>query len=149
MQRISLIFYLIFLLPQWVFASCTITTPSFNFGDYDPQGATPTTGAGTLTTSCTNNARMDYTISSSAGNSGSYVNRYVAHGANHLPYNLYVDPAYLSIWGNGSPGTNIIIRRRQKCGKVSCTDIIYGRIPALQSVPPGQYTDMITIFLQY
>ena len=149
MQRIKFIFYLIFLFPQWVFASCTITTPSFNFGDYDPQDATPTTGTGTLTTSCTNDGIMDYMISSSAGNSGAYLNRYVAHGANHLSYNLYVNPSYSSIWGNGSPGTSIITRTRQQCGKVPCTELIYGRIPALQSAPPGQYTDMIAIILQY
>lgn len=49
---------------------------------------------------------MTVVVSAAAGSSGSYTNRTLTKGASSLNYNLYIDPAYSTIWGNDTSGTS-------------------------------------------
>ncbi len=148
-QRLRcLIFYLyqIFLVLPLLFpllanaASCTITSTSTNFGNYDPFSSTPDDTVGRVTINCTSN-NSAYTIFLSTGQSGSYSQRRMNSGSNLLNYNLYTNAARSIICGNGTSGTSFI---SGNCNKCTRSIPVYGRIPINQNANIGTYQDTIT-----
>jgi spore coat protein U-like protein len=69
-------------------------------------------------------------------------------GTETMSYNLYLDAVRVSVWGNGTGGTS-------RYGPVvpqllfPVTVTIYGRIPALQNVKVGSYTDTIVATINF
>ncbi|MCS5707365.1 spore coat U domain-containing protein [Candidatus Berkiella cookevillensis] len=128
--------------------SCSIATNSFNFGAYNPLSPTAKDLSGSLSVTCGSllaSVSVAYTVSLSTGNSGTYTQRSMLNGANILNYNFYTDAGRTTIWGNGGGGTSMISNSYILGLLFPRTDnfTIYGRIPALQNVPIGAYTDNI------
>ena len=69
-------------------------------------------------------------------------------GGNSLSYNLYLNAARTTIWGDGSGGTSVH-------GPVaapllgSVTVNVFGRITARQNVGVGAYSDVIVATINY
>ena len=127
-------------------ASCTVTTTSVNFGLYDPFQATVNNVNGSITVSCTGTGR--FTIALSTGQSGSYTTRYMLSGGttDQLDYNLYTNNARTIIWGDGTGGTRVVRRRfRNNTRRVT----VHGRIPAMQNISPGSYSDNIVATVNF
>jgi spore coat protein U-like protein len=118
-------------------ADCTITATSIAFGDYDVFNATPDDSQGTITLRCTPPETVQ--VSLSRGSSPTFTPRTLRNGANVLNYNLYRTAARTTIFGDGTGGTQVFTGFVQ----VNATVTVFGRIPALQDVPVGPYSDTI------
>lgn len=120
--------------------NCSISTPtSVAFGTYDVYGAFVDT-AGAVRVGCI--FATNVTVDLSRGNAPSFNPRYMVNGIQHLNYNLYLDAARTTIWGDNTGGSS-----HSTPGTVFFTYVnitIYGRIPAGQDVSAGAYTDSIT-----
>lgn len=140
-------------------ASCTISATPAGFGIYDE--TQNDTAIATISGSCTRGARdndiVSSTVTLSTGASGTYASRQMVNGANRLNYNLYVNPARSLVWGDGSGATATVnALTRQGNGRFLNPNATrtyslpaYGRIPAGQSVPRGNYADTITVTITY
>lgn len=134
-------------------SNCDITSlNNMNFGSYDPLGqnaSSPLDTTGYLRIYCFG---LPYTLvvninqgqNPAAGSSCTSPRRQMssASGAK-LAYGLYRDAGYSSPWGcNSSVTANIPIF-------LDRTFNIYGRIPAGQMIPPGAYTDTLSVTITF
>jgi spore coat protein U-like protein len=139
--------------------SCTVAAAGVSFGAYDISLATPTDSTGQITVTCSYGApgaaaAANFQASLSAGGSGSYTPRQMASGPARLNYNLFLDAARNSIWGDGLAGTGLAtgeLRVGPGVGNGTRTVQfpIYGRVPAQQAVPMGPYSDTIVVTLTF
>ena len=135
--------------------SCTAGATAFAFGVYSATAVLPDDATGSLTIQCTANLvsmPLNFTIALSSGGSGSYAPRRMAAGASTLQYQLYIDPARLMVWGDGTAGTSVVngIVVLSLSLPVSATYTVYGRMPAGQSgATAGSYADSIIMTVSY
>lgn len=132
--------------------SCTVSATSVSFGSYNVFNASPLDATGTITVRCTGlvGLLVSYNIKLSAGLSGSYAPRKMASGANRLNYNLYTAATRLTVWGDGSAGTSFVSNTiTLLLLGVTVNHTVYGRVPALQNVAVGSYSDNITVTLTF
>ena len=127
----------------------SVSATALSFGNYIP------TGAGFANTSVKVSCGLlgldllpNFTVSLSAGNAGTPSGRYLAMSGSHLNYNIYADPGFATVWGDGSSGSvtqtfNSVL----SLGSINFTG--YGRIPAGQYVAAGPYTDVVTVTVSY
>ncbi len=140
-------------------ASCSVAATGVAFGDYDIVLATPNDSTGDVTVTCSyvppgGATGVNIQASLSTGVSGSYSPRQMAFGPARLNYNLYRDAARTSIWGNGLSGTAIATDSfTVGPGVGNGTRIaqfpVYGRVPALQTVATGDYSDTIVVTVTF
>jgi spore coat protein U-like protein len=139
---------------------CTVSTPGIAFGTYEPVATAPVTtvGSGNLLCTYTGTGFMA-TITLSTGNSGTYATRKMALGTQSLNYNIYLDPGYTLILGNGAAGTYDLT----VCypgGTFTCTGAtgqsgvtyygtVYALLPAGQNVKAGTYTDTVVVTVTF
>lgn len=131
--------------------SCSVEVMPVNFGTYRPFSVEATTGLGKITVNCTAQTpgQISYTIALSAGG-GSFASRAMVLGSKKLQYNLYKDSAYQLIWGDGSVGTSLVNDSYALVrGNNAKTYPVYGKIPAVQMVSVGVYSDIVTITVDY
>ncbi len=124
-------------------ADCTVSTSGLNFGNYDVFSTLNDDITATINVNCPSGT--PYSIWLSSG-SGTYSSRILSSGARSLAYNLYLDPTRLSIWGDGSAGTGIF--SGTGTGSNVATPV-YGRIPAGQNAWVGNYTDLVTVTVNF
>jgi spore coat protein U domain-containing protein, fimbrial subunit CupE1/2/3/6 len=139
--------------------NCTVATTGISFGAYDISLATPTDSTGQITVTCSYVApgaatAVDFQASLSTGASSSYTPRQMASGPARLNYNLFLDAARSSIWGNGLSGTSLATGELRVGpgvgnGTRSAQLSLYGRIQAQQAVPIGPYSDTIVVTLTF
>lgn len=138
-------------------ADCGVSTTGVAFGAYDPTIATDTDSTGNVQVVCTHlsggASQVNYTLALSTGNSGTYVQRWLRSGAAMLKYNLFDTAARSRIWGNGSAATALVsgsLRVNPGSNRIrEASHPIYGRIPALQAAPTGNYTDTILVTVAF
>jgi spore coat protein U-like protein len=144
---------LAFALPADAF-NCNINVTGLNFGSYDVFSAIPKDSTATITVTCNAppqnpNAPIPVLISLSPGNSGSFAQRQLQRlgGPELLAYNLFTTPSFSTVWGDGSGSsqtqTNLVTR------STPWNATIYGRIPAMQNVSVGSYSDVITVTIEW
>lgn len=135
------------LAPRLLFAACSVNSPTLNFGGYNPIAGTVVTSNATVTVSCTGlGLLISYRVTLDGGSSGSTANRTMKSGANALPYNVYTDAAYSTIWDNATGVTGSFLIT---LGTSSADVTAYGRILASQPAPAGAYADNLLITLSY
>ncbi len=124
-------------------ASCNVNSIPIQFGSYDVFSASVTTSTGSITVSCTPDG-TPYTIAIQRG-FGTIAQRKMrlSGGIAQLNYNIYTDPTYTTIWGDGT-GTSAMIS-----GQTNATVTAYGEVTAGQDVPAGSYSDTLTILVSY
>lgn len=147
---------LLLLLPgtAWAAASCGISAQPMVFGrlsTIDPQDVT---GQATIEVNCSEDGVMpiessvSYNLLVDAGNSLSYLVRQMRSGGDTLNYNLYIDPAHSTIWGDGSPGTEKLSGTAPAPGTGVST--AYGLIPGNQpGLAAGSYSDLLTVEIEF
>lgn len=141
--------------------SVTVSTPGINFPNYDVLSASATSGTGTIAVSAncahaTIPFTVNYNIALSTGGSGVFTPRSMTSGTSQLIYNLYTTAGLVSVWGDGSDGTQTVsdqINGTCNAGGNNCSgsqnDTVYGNIPAMQDVESGSYTDTITVTVTF
>jgi len=133
-------------------ATCSFSsTPGMSFGPYNDSSATPTDSSTSIVVSCFRiGGPADVTVTLQVGpsaNSGTIATRQMRSGANPMNYNLYRDAGRSLVWGqtSGTDTGSITITNISNFGSKTGTFVIYGRIPALQNVNAGAYSDSVTL----
>jgi len=138
-------------------ADCALSTTGVVFGNYDPLVTANTDSTGEVIVVCTHVSggatQVNYTVALSAGTSGNYAQRQMRAGTATLNYNLFDSATFTRIWGNGTAGTARVagsMRVNPGANRVlRASHPIYGRIPALQAVATGNYSDTIVVTLTF
>lgn len=153
-------------LPKSAWALCTallgcwcsvaLTYNQLAFGTYNTLSVTPGDATGNIQVTCGGllGALVTYDIKLGTGlYSSSLSPRKMSDGGVHrLNYDIYTTSGHSTIWGDGTSGTGVVSDSFTilLLGGTSRTHSVYGRIPGGQaSVPPGIYTDIVTITLDY
>jgi spore coat protein U-like protein len=116
---------------------CLVSVVGPSFGVYDTTSSSPNDSVGRVQISCKSGA----TVAISSGGSGSFFPRAMRNGAATLSYNLFVDAARTGVWGEWGTGTQVPYLTEG----LNRTMPIFARIPPLQDVPPGIYTDTLVV----
>jgi len=123
------------------YAACSISTTAVSFGSYNVFASAPLDSTGSVTYQCTI-LGLAITIALDRGGASGFNPRRMLRGTQALTYNLYLDPARVLIWGDGTGGTqtySALIALPQ-----SVVVPVYGRVPSGQDVAVGAYVDTIT-----
>jgi spore coat protein U-like protein len=126
----------------------TVSATNLSFGTYAP-GSTVTANT-SVTIKCGLGLDLlpDFDVRLSAGNTTSPATRHLKLGSSQLYYNIYADPGFGSVWGDGSAGS--VLQSYDgllSLGNISFTG--FGRLPSGQYVPAGAYGDHITVTVIY
>lgn len=138
--------------PSPLMAACNVSATSLPFLAYDPASSSPKDTTGTVTVSCTVllGVGLSWTVSLSKGSSASYSPRRMTNGVATLNYNIFTTTARTTIWGDGTGGTATISDAvLLQIGTSTFNYTMYGRIPALQDVRRGSYSDSIVVTILY
>ena len=133
-------------------AACTLTISNFSFGVYSPTHPAPLDATGSVAVNCDGIAGqvIGYTVAINTGSSGSFVSRKMIYAPYALNYNLYLNAARTTVWGDGNVGTGIVA---DSYASIAGTNVrsysVYGRIPSGQALPPGSYNDSLVVTLGY
>ena len=154
LTSLGLFLTLIVTAPQALGFRCDVTTTGLNFGGYDVFDNVARDATGTVTITCNApeqnpNAPIPVTISLSPGGSGTFAQRQMqsAGGTAPLTYNLYTNASCSTIWGDGSGSSSILSNNVTRTTPWTAT--IFGRIPPRQNASAGQYSDLITVTIQW
>lgn len=115
---------------------------SLGFGAYDPISASAVDGTSTLTYQCPPGQAVRITLDT--GSSGTFAARTMRQGAEVLLYNLYLDAARTTIWGDGSGGSSPGPGVTTRAGSTT-TAWVFGRIDGSQDAVAGAYSDTIRV----
>lgn len=127
-----------------VTANCSLNSASLNFGVYDPIGQHRSSSLDGLTTfqiSCTKGAYVVITLNNGLHSANAqHSTRAMSNGlGDYLSYEIYTNPGHSNIWSSINPISYISPSSTVR------TQTVYGRIPAGQNEPAGNYTDTVTI----
>lgn len=132
--------------------SCSVSTTSVAFGNYNPAALIDNNSTGTIDVSCNGTLlqTVSYTVALSAGN-GTFTTRKLVNGASSLNYNLYLDPAYLIRWGDGSSGSQLASASYALAVSPTLKSVVvYGKLPAGQTTATvGTYSDTLIISVTF
>jgi spore coat protein U-like protein len=127
--------------------SCTISVTSVAFGTYNVFNTATDDSTGTITYRC-NATAANISITLSDGSSSTFSPRTMRRGGEVLNYNLYRNAARTNVWGDGTGGTSVYTRANPpNNSNVNVT--IYARIPALQDVSAGNYSDTVSAVINF
>lgn len=123
--------------------NCTISASTLPFGTYNVlSGSALQTNASAISVACTRGSSavtIGLNTGSNAAHASNGMTRAMSNGAGgYLSYDLYTSATYGTVWNS----SNTISYSPTSLATTSFT--VYGRIPALQNVVVGSYTDNIT-----
>ena len=128
-------------------SACTIGTSPLSFGIYNVFAGTPLDSTGSLTYLCTPPS-VSIQIALDRGGAPTFNPRRMLKGSEVLNYNLYLNAARTTIWGDGTGGSQAFTDHTPPFRRTVVVPI-YGRIPALQDVSAGTYSNTITATVQF
>jgi spore coat protein U-like protein len=127
--------------------SCTIASTGVNFGVYNPVSGADALSNGLVVVFCSASTAIKVTLSRGGGKS--YLPRSLQNGKVRLSYNLYLDAATSTVWGDGTGGTQAYTDPHPPGGQI-VTLPVYGRIPAAQlQATNGSYADTVVVTLTF
>ena len=140
---VSWLIALVFALTAQQGHACTLNVTGVNFGSYDVFSNAALDSTGNIDVNCPSG--VGYSIALSEGG-GTHTPRVMSSGAHRLNYNLYTAANRAVVWGDATSGTVTV----DGTGiGVSANHGVYGRIPALQNVHAGSYSDIINVELTF
>ncbi len=126
--------------------TCIITADDLAFGDYNPFSGSVLNGASTVSVTCTTGSTFNVGLNQGGGSGATVATRKMTSPASDtLNYSLYQNPGRTTVWGN-TIGNNTV--SSTGIGSAQVFDV-YGQISASQSVPPGSYSDTITVTVTF
>lgn len=125
-----------------------VSIAGISFGIYDVFGG-DVDSTGSLAYRCTGVIPGDVVdIQLTIGGGSSFMPRQMQNASHRLSYNIYLDAARTSIWGDGTGGTSRYGPAPLVEG-VTVTVPTYGRIPSGQDPYVGIYLDTITAIMTF
>ena len=135
--------------PASVYAvHCDVSTSLFAFPAYDVFTISSTDTQGQIMVQCEPGTPFQLKLNAGLYAGGNFNAREMQSASNRSPlrYNLFLDPSYSQIWGDGQ-GSSLFYRG---LGSVSPLQIpVFGRIPAAQNVGAGQYSDSVVVTIEW
>ena len=133
-----------------VLKNCTVSAAALTF-NYTP-GTGVATNNSNITVNCTKNTAFTTALTAGTTTGTTIPQRLLNDGAagDTLQYNLYTTSGLTTIWGT-TVGTNTVAGTGAGMG-TAVTQTVYGQVvdsAANQAVPPGTYTDTITVNVAY
>ncbi|UXH79559.1 Csu type fimbrial protein [Roseateles amylovorans] len=132
-----------------ILVACNVSGSTLNFGTaIDPlQTPGPVDALTSLAVTCTRTTPYSVALSAgaNAGNASAFGNRAMKSGANSLPYQLYLDAGRTQVWGDGN--SSGVFTGTGTGSQQMLT--VYGRLPSLNGIPPGNYSDTVTLTITY
>ena len=130
--------------------NCKVSAGNLTF-NYTP-GAGAATSTSTITVNCTKGTPFNTELTAGLTHSSTVAQRLLNDGAagDTLQYNLYPSSAYGTPWGI-TVGTDAVPGTGTGMG-TAVTQTVYGQVvdsAANQAIPPGTYTDTITVNVAY
>jgi spore coat protein U-like protein len=127
--------------------NCTIAaSPTVSVGSYDAlHGAVSATG--TLTLTCTTGSVAVIALDTGAnGSHATGTTRAMSDGnSDYLSYELYQNSGHTVLWG-----TNANAATENAATSTTPVDYtVYALVPASQDVPPGSYSDSVTVTVTF
>lgn len=130
---------------------CRIAATPILFGAYDTFAEFPLDGTGEILVTCAGAGPGAapaplIRLASGVASAGSSSPRRMLpamppSGAAFLAYQLYRNPTRTEVWGDGTGNTFVQTGDGRQ--------IVYGRIPPRQSVPPGTYSDTVIVTVEW
>jgi spore coat protein U-like protein len=138
------------LAPRAWAANCIFQTlTSVAFGSYDVFSTAHLDSTATVAYSCTKSVTAPR-ISLSTGGGGSFSPRQLTGSlGTRANYNLYLDAARATVWGDGTGGTAYITGPDPTDTNQVFTYTIYARVFAGQDLNAGAYGDTVTVTINY
>jgi spore coat protein U-like protein len=128
--------------------NCRVTVVPFAFGNYSPGDTVPLDVTGNIDVRC-QGTPGSFLATLSTGTSGSFAERHMLSSPSIMLYNFYINPARTIVWGDGTGGSQPIIRVKSRPGRQDFALPVYGRIPPAQSVSSGAYSDDIIVTIVF
>ena len=127
--------------------SCRVAATNLVFGIYDPSAGN-LDGSSTITATCTKGTTYNIGLDagSNASNATAPASRAMAADGKYLSYELYSNADRSTVWGN-MIGVDTVEASSSEGGDE--THSVYGRIPAAQYVPAGNYVDTINVTITF
>ena len=125
----------------------TLTGGSISFTAYVPDATAANDAATTVSVKCTKGTPVSISMDKGEGNGATEGARLLSSDdtTDTLEYSLYQNSARSILWGTDSDAASF-----NGDGLLSTTTLnVYGRIPALQDVAPGAFTDSVLVTLTY
>ena len=114
--------------------ACIVAATNLAFGNYLANATTPTDSASTVTVTCTTGT--GYAVGISGGATGRSM---TGPGGALLTYGMFNEAARTTAFGvTGATGNG-----------VGQAYTVFGRVPALQFVPVGAYSEIVTVNVAY
>jgi spore coat protein U-like protein len=133
-----------------VLKNCTVSALPLAFGNYTPLGGALAVNT-TVSVSCTSTTTFNTELTAGATAGSTIAQRLLNDGAGHtLQYNLYTTAGLSTPWGT-TIGTNTVAGVGAGMG-TPVVQTVYGQLvdsAANQAVPPGAYSDTITVNVVY
>jgi spore coat protein U-like protein len=130
-------------------ATCSITTTPVAFGTYDVFSSVPTDTTGLVSFSCDGSAvNIVITLNKGGGSGANFSRRRLTGPSDALDYNLYLDAARSTVWGDGTGSTSTYTNASPPNNR-AINVTIYGRISAGQDVSAGTYADTVTAIINF
>lgn len=128
--------------------ACTIDPATLAFGAYDPTSGSADTASATITLNCTAGSR--FWIGLDMGDQPNAGVRRMTNGTEFLGYELRHDSSSGALWDNADPGTTTLSSYAGTgLGTATDTVTVYGVIPAGQIVQAGNYSDTVTMTVNF
>jgi spore coat protein U-like protein len=126
--------------------TCSVANATpLNLGGYSAGQSGALDSTGEIDVTCTGAAMVRITLG--RGNAGHQNPRTMTLRSFSLDYGLYLDAAHTMLWGDGSEGTQIYF---SAVGAGQTLRLpVFGRVFAMQAVPPGLYTDRIVVVVTF
>jgi spore coat protein U-like protein len=133
-------------------STCQTSTTTVAFGVYNPASGSASDSTGAVKVQCT--VGTTYTIALDAGgNPGTpgdvTTRRMAANVSDRLPYQLFLDSARTTVWGDGGSGSLNPVSGSHSGDGSEQSYTVYGRIAAGQFVAPGSYIDTVVATVSY
>ncbi|WP_158218738.1 Csu type fimbrial protein [Roseateles aquatilis] len=131
-----------------ILVACNVTGSTLTFGAIDPlQNPGPADASTSLNVTCTKTTPYSVALSAgtNAGNPSAFGSRVMKNGNNSLPYQLYLDAGRTQVWGDGN--SSGVYAGTGTGSQQALT--VYGRLPSLNGIVPGNYSDTVTVTITY
>jgi len=138
----SVVIHAWYLVASPAHAACQVDTKPVAFGVVDVANRNDSTGE--IVLNCSMGTSFAIGLSS---NSSPNERSMAGPNGGRLAYDLFTDRTRATRWGDGGGGGSEVTGSSD--GENASRFIIYGRVPSQDPVPPGAYSDVLTVSVAF